>query len=554
MACLIPLATAQQAADNDARITQETGITAYTLMCRAAQAGFDALTQRWSNAYKVYIVAGPGNNGGDGYALGKLLLEAGYAVEVFAIPAIPQKAPATQAHQAYVAAGGAVYLPAEFSTIHTDSSQLAVVVDALFGSGLSRAPQGLALEAIQWMNSLTVPKIALDIPSGLSADTGAILSQATQAQLTVTFIIRKTGLYTGAGQQCCGEVVYSDLQLPPAYTRLEADEAVGLMNEAEFEPLVAVRADAHKGSFGHALVVGGDHGMGGAVRLAAEAAMRCGAGLVSVVTRRLHVAPVLSACPVVMVHAVEQAAEATAVLSTLCARANVVAIGPGLGDALWGMDLFACAIEQPLYKVVDASALHLLAHEPQHRQDWILTPHPGEAARLLATDTPAVQADRIGAGREIVSQYGGVCILKGSGTIVCSEQGLAICPRGSASLATAGSGDVLSGIVVGLLAQVIAQNDSFSWASGNPAGSRAAGSKEDQARCSHQAAPRQAVARQAAPENAIAALHEVSVRAVYLHAWLGEEIAPGRIRSILASDLLSKLSVYLNKLNFYQQQ
>lgn len=208
--------------------------------------------------------------------------------------------------------------------------------------------------------------------------------------------------------------------------------------------------DAHKADFGHVLVIGGDAGMGGAVRLSAESALRVGAGLVSVATHPEHVTLVSGSCPEIMCHGVEKASE----LSALLDKASVVVLGPGLGKSKWSRQLFELALAADLPKVIDADALNLLSESPQTQHNWILTPHPGEAARLLQEDVEFVQVDRIESANALVNRFGGVVVLKGAGTIVQMENELpSICPYGNPGMATAGMGDVLSGVLGGLLAQ-----------------------------------------------------------------------------------------------------
>lgn len=208
--------------------------------------------------------------------------------------------------------------------------------------------------------------------------------------------------------------------------------------------------DAHKGDFGHVLIIGGDYGMGGAVRLGAEAALRVGAGLVSVATHPEHVALVSSVCPEVMCHGIEKASA----LESLLDKASVIIVGPGLGKTKWSRHLFELAIEVDLPKVVDADALNLLSESPRVEHNWILTPHPGEAARLLQQAIESIQADRIESANALVNRFGGVVVLKGAGTIIQMENEMpTICPYGNPGMATAGMGDVLSGVMGGLLAQ-----------------------------------------------------------------------------------------------------
>jgi len=207
--------------------------------------------------------------------------------------------------------------------------------------------------------------------------------------------------------------------------------------------------DAHKGLFGHVLIIGGDYGMGGAVRMAAEAALRVGAGLVSVATRPEHVTTVNACRPEIMCHQVSKADD----LDPLLMRATVVVIGPGLGQSDWAKNLLSKIVESKLPKVLDADALNLLSQNPTVLNHAILTPHPGEAARLLGITREQVQEDRLGAAAALQKRYQATVILKGAGTLIYSENEVAVCHAGNPGMATGGMGDVLSGVVGGLLAQ-----------------------------------------------------------------------------------------------------
>ncbi|MGH8160648.1 MAG: NAD(P)H-hydrate epimerase, partial [Gammaproteobacteria bacterium] len=264
------------------------GLPGELLMERAGRAAFTAIHARWLEAERWLVYAGGGNNGGDGYVVARFAREAGFDVAVVAIKPPREGGPAAAAANAYRKGGGEVLAPEQAAPQDAD-----LLVDALFGIGLSRAPEGAFAEAIEAMNAAAAPIVAVDIPSGLIADTGATPGPVVRAALTVTFIGLKPGLFTGAGPSVVGELVFESLDVPkefagdlPVKARriTEADVACGL------PPRVR---SAHKGLYGHVLVVGGDHGTGGAARLAGEAAQRIGAGLVSVVTRPEHVAPLL---------------------------------------------------------------------------------------------------------------------------------------------------------------------------------------------------------------------------------------------------------------------
>jgi len=261
----------------------------------------------------------------------------------------------------------------------------------------------------------------------------------------------KQGMFTAAGVEYCGRVLFDDLQVPaevydvvePSAIRLDVNNACRLMPAAR-------HASDHKGRFGHVLVVGGGPGMPGAALMAALAAARSGAGLVSIATHPDHATQLVSRCPEIMCHGVRSATG----LGGLLHRATVVVLGPGLGRSTWASDLFARVLDTDLPLVVDADGLNLLASEKATRSNWVLTPHPGEAGRLLARSTGEVQQDRFAAARQIASDYQAVCVLKGSGSLIHDiEDKVAISTSGNPGMATGGMGDVLGGIIAALIAQ-----------------------------------------------------------------------------------------------------
>jgi NAD(P)H-hydrate epimerase len=331
-----------------------------------------------------------------------------------------------------------------------------VVVDALLGTGLDRDVAGAHAEAIAAMNAGDAPVLAIDIPSGLHADTGQPLGSAVMANATVTFIGVKQGLLTGAAADHTGRLYFSDLGVPPPVYDAVSPSVLRITRAPLMHLLSRRRRTGHKGHFGHVLVIGGDAGYAGAVRLAGEAAARTGAGLVSLATRAGHAASIAAPCPVLMSHGVESPDK----LDPLLAQADVIAIGPGLGRSEWALGLLARVFEAKQPLVVDADALNLLAMEPSRHDNWILTPHPGEAARLLAGSVAGVQQDRYASAKHIQRRYGGICVLKGAGTIVCGASGvLAVCSAGNPGMGSGGVGDVLTGVIAALLAQGLSLQD-----------------------------------------------------------------------------------------------
>jgi NAD(P)H-hydrate epimerase len=420
------------------------GIDGYELMCRAGQAAFDHLRARWPRAERLLVLCGPGNNGGDGYVLARLARAAGRSPVVCAVGPEPSGGAATRARTDALSAGVTL---AAWDPAHLPWAD--VVVDALFGTGLQRAPKGEAAEMIRAVNASGRPVIALDVPSGLDADTGAVHGIAIRADLTVTFIGLKTGLFTGAGREQAGIVHFASLGIPESLYESVQPVARRLVSE----DLIVPRRprDAHKGMAGRLLIIGGDRGMPGAVRLAGEAAYRCGAGLVTLATHPAHAATVNIARPELIAHGVKGAAG----LKPLLTAADVVALGPGLGRQAWGRALFQAAARADRPMVIDADGLFFLAKTRLKRRDWVLTPHPGEAARLLGVTTAEIQQDRLAAVRAVARRYGGVCVLKGSGTLIAGSDDpiLDLCDLGNPGLASGGTGDVLTGAIAAFLGQ-----------------------------------------------------------------------------------------------------
>lgn len=439
------LYTAAQVRELDRCAIERCGIPGYELMTRAGHAALNVLRAAWPAARSVAVCCGPGNNGGDGYVLARLARAQGLRTHVVPVtdPAA-LRGDAARAWQEFVAAGG----HGEEWQVHS-VRQCDVLVDALFGTGLTREVEGRAAEVVDAMNAAGRPVLALDIPSGLHADVGRRLGATVCADRTVTFIGRKLGCYVGDGPDCVGQLAFDDLGVPPAvYDHVSC--TTQLLDEDAVAAALPRRArSSHKGRHGHVLVIGGGPGMSGAARLAGEAALRVGAGLVTVAVHP-HSLAALAARPELMSIAAGTAADLTVALE----RASVVALGPGLGQSPWAMELMGAALAAGRPLVVDADALNLLALQPQRREDWVLTPHPGEAARLLGrNDAVTVQYDRLHAARRLQDAYGGTVVLKGAGSIVQGGSHGWICAQGNPGMGTAGMGDVLTGVIAGIAAQ-----------------------------------------------------------------------------------------------------
>lgn len=421
-------------------------IAGYELMCRAGKAVFDCLQEKYHLTQRVIVCCGAGNNAGDGYVVARLARQAGLKVEVVSL--VDPKKLTGAAAEAYNDWKSLGHQLSDFNSklIHRSD----VIVDALLGTGLQRNVEGVWREVIEEMNQSPVPVISVDIPSGLCADTGTVMGVAVKADMTVTFIGLKKGLFTHQAADYRGEVFFNNLSIPEkVYTHVAPDARL-LHWSAASEWIKPRPQNSHKGQYGHVLVVGGNHGMAGAVRLSGEAALRAGAGLVSVVTRPEHISPVLAGRPELMVHGTDEL-----IPRQLLQKADVIIIGPGLGRDDWANRLLGQVLEMTQPKVIDADALTLLAAvEAVRDHHWVLTPHPGEAARLLAESADVIQNSRFSACELIQQQYGGTVVLKGSGSLVSSgDTPVKVCGYGNPGMASAGMGDVLSGVIGALIAQ-----------------------------------------------------------------------------------------------------
>jgi len=442
----VTLYRAAQVRELDRIAIEDRGIPGFELMSRAGEAVFRRLREQWPDARSVTVFCGAGNNGGDGYIVARLALQEGMRVCVLSL-AEPEKlqGDALTAYRNYSEASGKVDLFAIDQTIDAD-----VIVDALLGTGLDRPVIGLYAAAIEAVNQSPAPVIAVDIPSGLHADTGNVMACAVKADCTVTFIGLKQGLFTGQAADYCGTVFHAALDVPDDVFQA-VFSSVYLVTD---KPWPRRSRCAHKGSYGHVLVVGGNRGFSGAARLAGEAALRVGAGLVSIATRSEHAGMMNLARPELMCHGVES----TEQLTVLLEKADVVVIGPGLGQSYWAKELLMASISSQKKLVIDADGLNLLANLflnnlSVSNPDWILTPHPGEAARLLGCSIADIQRDRFASVSRLQAKYGGIAVLKGAGTVIASATDIAVSTSGNPGMASGGMGDVLAGVIAGFLAQ-----------------------------------------------------------------------------------------------------
>ena len=424
------------------------GLDTHALMQGAGNAVFERVRALWPEARCWRIYCGAGNNGGDGYVVADRALQAGRTVQLVRVGAPSEAAEASAARAVFLANGAREYTLADLAGLPSPD----VCVDAVLGIGLNRSPDGEYADAIAAINAGSAPVLSVDVPSGLNADTGAAPGDCVRATVTLALIAWKRGLFTGRARACVGRLLLADMDL-----KSSSDADTSLIAAVEMSRLLAARArDAHKGNHGHVLIIGGDHGMAGAVLLAADAALRTGAGWVSVATRGAHISGFLARRPELMVHGCDDVEKIRPLLS----RADVLVVGPGLGQSEWSRQLLAVALASGKSLVLDADALNLIAATGAAvPADAICTPHPGEAGRLLAVPTADVEADRFSAMQALLQRCGGAVVLKGAGTLIGSATLTQVCDRGNPGMASAGMGDVLSGVIAALRAQGLSSFD-----------------------------------------------------------------------------------------------
>lgn len=483
-----PLFTAGQVRAIDQRLI-DGGTPGIKLMQRAAQAALTALHRRWRQTSAVIVVCGMGNNGGDGHVLAGLVRQSGVTVHLLQMgdeARLTVDARLAADNAAAVGVEAVPYSPQQMAALLTQYRDTSVVVvDAMLGTGFHGELTGDFADAAAQINASGQPVLAMDIPSGLHADTGHVDGEAIRADTTVTFIARKRGLYTASGPDHAGNIVFDDCGADSTMVGAEAPAARSISVDLLRTVLQPRARSAHKGHAGSVLVIGGDSGFGGAAMMAAEAAARCGAGTVSLLTRPVHVPAMLSRRPEIMVCGMDAwQGDAGALAKQLVEKATVLVIGPGLGQSAWSRQLlqnsmmWAVLLEKPL--VLDADALNLAALDDrfwsetapvQLRQNWVITPHPGEAARLLATTTGQVQADRFAAIRQLQARTGTQCLLKGAGSLMAFASAgdsardsgcqIDVCTEGNPGMASGGMGDILTGVIAALMAQGLSSADAL---------------------------------------------------------------------------------------------
>lgn len=435
------LYSVEQARKLDCIAIKTQSIEGITLMTRAGKDAFSLLQSLCPQMQSITVFCGTGNNAGDAYVVAHEALLAGKQANVIALsPTYTLAKDALLAYQTYIDAGGVVANYKADLAVNSD-----VIVDGLLGIGINRDLTGLYAQAVTTINQSNSLVLSLDIPSGLQANSGHVMGMAVKANYTITFIALKKGLFTGLAADYCGNIYFSSLAVPNQIYQEIYSNTQRIIN-ANMPPR---KRCLHKGNNGHVLVIGGDQGFGGAVLLAAEGSARAGAGLVSIATHATHANSIAIIKPELMCFGVATKEDFLPLLQ----RASVYALGPGLGKSQWAQQLLHLTLNTQKPVVVDADALNLLAENPIYCTRWILTPHPGEAARLLRCSVIAIQQDRFRAVSKLQQKYGGVVILKGVGTLIANGKMIYVVNTGNPGMASGGMGDLLTGIVAALIAQ-----------------------------------------------------------------------------------------------------
>ena len=397
------------------------------------------------------VLCGYGNNGGDGYIVARLAKADGWPVRLLQVgDANKLTGDATKARDMWLECGGQVELAGQ----PIDPGTL--IVDAMLGTGLSGPVRTPFVELIEQVNrTANLGVCAVDVPSGLGADTGQPFGPTIVADMTCTFVAVKQGLTTGQGADYCGKLHFAGLGIGDAFECQVEPTARVIDYDWVWQRLGKRKRSSHKGNFGHVVLIGGNQGMSGAIRMAAKACLRTGAGLVTVLTHKRSELLIAANCPEIMVRGIDADED----ISLWLNMANIIVFGPGAGLDDWSETLLPKVMACPQPKVVDADGLNLLAKSSLTTTNAVLTPHPKEAARLLETSVSDVQEDRFAAARRLAEKHNAVCLLKGYGTVICEGHRQHINPTGNPGMATAGMGDILSGIIAGLLAQGLSPGD-----------------------------------------------------------------------------------------------
>jgi len=458
----LKIVTAEQMRRIDRRATERFSIPSLLLMENAAIAVVDAMFARYADCERASIFCGPGSNGGDGLAVARHLENRGVVPAVFLVGERSKFAGDAAANLEICERLAIPMIDVrdadslEAALVHAADAD--VVVDAIFGTGLNRAPEGLLAETIRAINELTLPIVSVDLPSGANASSGEPFDPCVQASLTVSFAAPKLCHVFDPAATLCGEVIVADISIPDAAVQDE-NVLLALTTPADVRPHIAPRAAAtHKGTYGHVGIVAGSFGRSGAAVMCARGAIRSGAGLVSVASDP-EAARLVNAGSIESMTLPADLIDSRPEVARFLEGKDAVLIGPGLRDDEESYSFvrdIAGPIEQPL--IIDASGLNAFAGKAKdlnpHARPRIITPHPGEMARLLGTKTSEIQADRIGTARNAARLSHCIVVLKGHQTLIADPDGhVNVNPTGNPGMASGGMGDVLSGMIAAFLAR-----------------------------------------------------------------------------------------------------
>lgn len=442
---------ADQVRLHEEKAASQMGIDMYSLMQRAGGCVFQNSVSMFPNIDNYLVLVGIGHNAGDGYIAALTAANAGKNVTLCAVePDREVHGDVARAKEDWINAGGMVKPFALELLQNTD-----IVIDALLGTGINGVIRTEFAAVIDAVNQSSLPVISVDVPSGLEATTGNSLGECIQATATITFIGIKTGLTTGAGKQSCGQLVFEDLGVGKAFAEIARSDASAL-DFKHFKGLAPRPVHSHKGSYGRLLCIGGNKGMSGAIRLSAEAALRTGTGLVKVFAHEDSILQINAGRPELMVSATG--------LEESLAWATCIVIGPGLGQNEWSQQTFDMVMaylqKNPKPIVFDADALNLKSVYTKYvgLPECVMTPHTGEAARLLNVSIEEIESDRFNYARQSAQRYDATCVLKGAGSIVDNQHHSWVCRHGNPGMATAGMGDVLAGILGSLMSQGLSKD------------------------------------------------------------------------------------------------
>ena len=461
------LYTAEQTKKIDNLAIKEKGSSGFSLMQKAAEFSLDVLIREFNYVEEVIVFCSKGKNSGDGFLVAAYAKEFGLKSTV--VMCNPEKDLQGVQRKAFEDAEDSKVKFLSFRAFkNSQLSKNTVIVDSLIGIGLKGEPRKKIESAISEINKLSIkyPVLSLDIPSGICSNSGSSKGLSVEADVTATFIARKRGLYTSTGRRNSGDIFCSDLDVSKGIFNKVKSDCFEISFEKYLPTLFSRQDNAHKGNFGHVCVVGGDHGYGGAGILASKAAMNVGSGLTSLITRPEHVTASLTSCPEVMVNGVNSGQDSEDLLK----NCNVIAIGPGLGQSAWSEQLLQRvyweAEERDVPVIMDADALNLLTKlklSSKLPKNLVITPHPGEAARLLKTDVADIEVDRFKSTLRLQEKFNATVVLKGAGSIIgYKKNGImnyGICSAGNPGMAKGGMGDTLTGIIAGLIAQGFKLNE-----------------------------------------------------------------------------------------------